>query len=113
MTRCRIIPHSAAKNVGQNSENHTIVIDVRSAHVVPYLQLFISVCRRLGIYSYVQGGEVRPPPAGNLTVTNGLQLTFRAAGDFMISPPLIRGYAALGMIADRGKKLRVGSGQVR
>ena len=70
-------------------------------------------CRRLGIYSCVQGGEVRPPPAGNLTVTNGLQLTFRAAGDFMISPPLIRGYAALGMIADRGKKLRVGSGQVR
>src|SRR5438552_980742 len=28
--------------------------------------------------------------------TNGLRLTFRAAGDFMISPPLIRGYAALG-----------------
>jgi len=45
--------------------------------------------------------------------TNGLRLTFRAAGDFMISPPLIRGYAALAMIADRGKKLRVGSGQVR
>ena len=43
MTGCPIIPHSAAKNVGQNSENYTIVIDVRSAHVVPYLQLFISV----------------------------------------------------------------------
>ncbi|OLE88658.1 MAG: hypothetical protein AUG08_07575 [Acidobacteria bacterium 13_1_20CM_2_55_15] len=43
MTGCRIIPHSAAKNVGQNSENHTIVIDVRSAHVVPYLQLFTSL----------------------------------------------------------------------